>query len=166
MNEKKFAWGIGVAGCLFIALLVYLTAPDLTSSAPVVLLPANGAAAGADPRPEPIAQTPAIASARKSNADCSTARLNSWRLISLQAGAYRQGGFAVLNNDRRGTLTVAELQKFDGDLLLAKIAGNTVEIRCEQTVQTKVLADGRGAAAADSVSTPAMRTALPDPANH
>src|SRR5436853_6792161 len=98
MNEKKFALGIGMAGFASIALVVYLTVPDLAPQSPIVLLPANGTAASAPARVMP---TQPIAAA-KTAADCSTKRLDSWRLISLAAGGYRQGGFAVLNNDMRG----------------------------------------------------------------
>ena len=162
MNEKKFALGIGIAGCAFIALLVYLTAPDLAPRAPVVLLPASGTSADAGARSDHSEQAPMASPSHVVDtvADCSTARLDSWWLIGVEAGAYRQGGFAVLNNDRRGTLTIAESQMFDGNLMLAKVSANAVEIRCGQSAQTKVLADSRSAA--DAVA-PAMRTALPAP---
>lgn len=153
MNEKKFALGIGLAGIAFIALLAYLSAPDLLPRPAVVLRPAGGSAAS--PADRAVAATPAAAVA-KAAADCSAERLDSWRLMSLAEGGYRQGGFAVLNNALRGTVTVAETQVFDGDLQLEKITGNTAQLRCGEIRQTRVLADSRGAA-------PEMRTALPDP---
>ncbi|MFC5475473.1 hypothetical protein [Paraherbaspirillum soli] len=158
MNEKKFALAIGIAGFALIALIVYLTAPDLAPQSPIALLPA-----GTPARAMPTQQnaTTIAATVNKTAAECSTKRLDAWRLVSLAAGGYRQGGFAVLNNDRRGTLTVSEAQIFDGNLLLAKVTGNSVELRCDHIVQTKILTDSRDAAAV-----PAMRTALPDPSNN
>lgn len=157
MNEKKIALGAGLTGIAFIALLVYLTAPDLLPRPAVVLLPAGGAAASAPGRAVPI-KSGATADVT-AKADCSAERLDSWQLMSVGAGGYRQGGFAVLNNALRGSLTVAEAQIFDGNLRLEKVSGNAVELRCGDIVQTLVLADSHGAV-------PEMRTALPDPGSN
>lgn len=160
MNEKKFALGAGLTGIAFIALLVYLTAPDMLPRPAVMLLPAGGAAASAGDGAVPIKSVAAVDVTANAAADCSAERLASWQLMSLGAGGYRQGGFAVLNNALRGSLTVAETHIFDGNLRLEKITGNTVELRCGDIVQTRMLADGHGAAG------PEMRTALPDPGSN
>jgi hypothetical protein len=160
MNEKKFALGIGLAGIIFIALLVYLTAPDMLPRSAIVLLPAGGAAAITPGHAMPIQPVAAGSVAT----ECSAERLNSWRLISLGAGGYRQAGFAVLNNETRGSLIVAEAQMFDGNLLLETIAGNADVLRCGQIAQTRVLTDSHGAS--DGATAPEMRTALPDPSSN
>lgn len=158
MNEKKFALGAGLTGIAFIALLVYLSAPDMLPRPAVVLLPAGSAAASAADGAVSIKPGAAADVTANAASDCSAERLASWQLMSVGAGGYRQGGFAVLNNALRGSMTVAETQVFDGNLRLETVAGNTVQLRCGDIVQTRVLADSHGAAA------PEMRTALPDPA--
>ncbi|AIY39407.1 hypothetical protein LT85_0247 [Collimonas arenae] len=162
MNEKKFAIGLGLAGCAFIALLVYVTMPEQVSQSPIELLPGSGAAAPETPVPAVHAK-PGNAVAR-TVADCSIQRLDAWRLVSVEMGGYRQAGIAVLNNDKRGSLTVIEGQSFDSDLLPEKITSNSVTLRCGQMAQIKMLGESRV-----SVEVPAvqeMRTALPDPDKH
>ncbi len=165
MNEKKFAIGIGLAGIIFIALLVYLTAPDVLPRSAIVLLPASGTATVTPVTPDHAVPIQPVAAGSVAT-DCAAERLNSWRLISLGAGGYRQPGFAVLNNETRGSLTVAEAQMFDGNLQLEKIAGNAVVLRCGQIAQTMVLTDSRGAGDGDGATAPEMRTALPDPSSN
>ncbi|MEO6918613.1 MAG: hypothetical protein ABI171_06235 [Collimonas sp.] len=163
MNEKTFAIGIGVAGCAFIALLVYLTMPDPISPSQIGVLPGGGGAVASE-SPVAVVRPSTSDAVNKTVSDCSIGRLDSWRLISVEMGGYRQAGIAVFNNDKRGSLTVVEGQNFDGDLLLEKIASNSVALRCGQMSQTKVLGASR-----ISVEVPAaeeMKTALPDPSNH
>ncbi|MDB5766365.1 MAG: hypothetical protein JWQ61_1179 [Collimonas fungivorans] len=160
MNEKKFALGAGLTGIAFIALLVYLTAPDMLPGPAVVLLPAGGVAARTADGAAPVKPGAAAGVTANTAAGCSAERLASWQLMSVGAGGYRQGGFAVLNNALRGSMTVAETQIFDGNLRLEKVVGNAVQLRCGDIVQTRVLADSHGAAA------PEMRTALPNPATN
>jgi len=164
MNEKKIALGIGVTGLMFVALVAYLTAPDLVPQPPVVLLPASSVAAIASNSTIPSKQIAVTHAVTKTGSDCSTERLDSWRLISLEPGRYRQGGFAVLHNDHRGAITISETQTFDGNLLLEKVTSNTVELRCDHIAQTKILADSHSAT--DATAAPEMRTALPDPSNN
>ncbi|WP_211473070.1 hypothetical protein [Collimonas humicola] len=163
MNEKKVAIGLGVAGCAFIALLVWLTVPASSSQAPIALLPASGAAAASEAVVSGAA-APVSAAAARTDSDCSMQRLDSWRLISVEMGGYRQAGIAVFNNDRRGSLTVSEAQSFDGDLLLEKVSSNSVALRCGQLVQTKVLGESR--TSVELPANPEMRTALPAPAGN
>ena len=160
MDEKKFALGLGLAGAAFVALLVWLTMPASSSQAPIALLPRSGAAAVAE-----TAASAAVAPASivaQPESDCSMQRLDSWRLISVEMGGYRQAGIAVFNNARRGSLTVSEAQSFDGDLLLEKVTSNSVTLRCGQLRQTQVLGESR--VSVEVPANPEMRTALPAPA--
>lgn len=91
-------------------------------------------------------------------------RLDSWRLISVEMGGYRQAGIAVFNNARRGSLTVSEAQSFDGDVLLEKVSSNSVTLRCGQLRQTQVLGESR--VSVEVPANPEMRTALPAPAGN
>jgi hypothetical protein len=163
MNEKKVAIGLGVAGCAFIALLVWLTMPASSSQPPIALLPASSAGAAALEPPRAMTQ-PRVAgvgdAAAREYSDCSMQRLESWHLISVEMGGYRQNGIAVFNNDKRGSRTVVEAQSFDGDLLLEKVTSNSATLRCGQLTQTKMQGESR--VSVEVPANPEMRTALPD----
>ncbi|NKI71096.1 hypothetical protein GN109_16850 [Collimonas pratensis] len=161
MDEKKIALGLGLAGAAFVALLVWLTMPASSSQAPIALLPASGTGAAVEAAAPP-AKPAAIPAAIRADRDCSMQRLDSWRLISVEMGGYRQAGIAVFNNARRGSLTVSEAQSFDGDLLLEKVSSNAVTLRCGQLRQTQVLGESR--ISVEVPANPEMRTALPAPA--
>lgn len=162
MDEKKFALGLGLAGAAFVALLVWLTMPASSSQAPIALLPAGGTGAVVEAAAPP-AKPAAIPAAIRADSDCSMQRLDSWRLISVEMGGYRQAGIAVFNNARRGSLTVSEAQSFDGDLLLEKVSSNSVTLRCGQLRQTQALGESR--VSVEAPANPEMRTALPAPAD-
>lgn len=165
MNEKKVAVGLGLAGAAFVALLVWLTMPDSSSQAPIALLPASSAAAAAvSESAASVAMPKASVAAVRADSDCSMQRLDAWRLISVEMGGYRQAGIAVFNNDKRGSLTVSEAQSFDGDLLLEKVASNSIVLRCGQLRQTKVLGESR--VSVEVPANPEMRSALPAPAGN
>jgi hypothetical protein len=155
MSEKKFSLGLGLAGVAFIALLVWLIMPASSSQTPIALLAMRDVAA--------TAVTPASVTAHVAS-DCSMQRLDSWCLISVEMGRYRQAGIAVFNNARRGSLTVSEAQSFDGDLLLEKVANNSVILHCGQLRQTLVLGESR--VSMEQSASLETRIVLPAPAGN
>lgn len=157
MNETKIVWIAGVLAGVGIGLLIWRADAPATSipEAPPPIarqqLPAAVAAPAAVALPRPAAPPQAQAS-------CSEEQMHGWTLMSVGMGAYREDGFAVLYNARRGTLTVREHASFDGALRLLRVSDESAELGCGDMVLTR-----RIASAQQSAAEPEMRTALPPP---
>ncbi|MET3133847.1 hypothetical protein AAKU55_004137 [Oxalobacteraceae bacterium GrIS 1.11] len=164
MTEKNMAMGLILAGAALGAMFGIVMVYPGVAGGPA---PGGPAPAGSGPSHHPPSRamvTTAVSIAApvgKAAIPCSIERLDAWTLVGLEAGPSRHGAYAVLSHERRGTLMVFESQVFDGNLLLEKVDGKAVELRCGATVQSKTLADGH----AGMDAAPAMRVALPEPSD-